>query len=96
MAVTMASLRANHPEFTDTPDAVVQDGIDKATAQLDSQTFGDLIDDATEWLACWLIVSSPYARDKKMSVMSSKATYLDHYQDIETAVTSFPGGEFIS
>lgn len=96
MAVTMVSLRAHHPEFVDSPDAVVQDSIDKATAQLDAAAFGDLLDCATEWLACWLIVTSPYSRDKKMSVIASKATYLNQYQDIEDVVTSLPGGEFIS
>lgn len=96
MAVTMASLRAAHPEFEDSPDAVVQDSIDKATNQLDSATFGDLLDDATEWLSCWLIVTSPYSRDKKMGLNSDQATYWARYIEIQEAVTSFPGGEFMT
>ena len=65
MAVTLVSLRTAHPEFTTVPDAVVQAAIDSATARLESTIYGTLHDDAITWLACYIAVTSPYARDKR-------------------------------
>jgi hypothetical protein len=81
MAVTLASLRAAHPEFTDTPDAVVQAGIDSAEARLSEDELEDLYDEAVTWLACDLIYTSPYSRDKRSSRTAAGLSY--YYQRFE-------------
>ena len=74
MAVTIASFRAHHPEFTTIPaDAVVQDAIDKAGRLLDSTVIGSTVyDDAVEWQVYVILGTSPYARDKRVPVVGDE------------------------
>ena len=79
MAVTLASLRAAHPEFVDSPDAVVQAAIDSSTLRTESTVFGDLHDEAITWLACYLVSTSPYSRDKRRTMADPSLGYLEEY-----------------
>jgi hypothetical protein len=68
--VTIASMRAHHPELaTAPPDAVVQDAIDKAGRMLDAAVIPTAqYDDAVEWQAYIIIGTSPYTRDKRVPI----------------------------
>ena len=74
MAVTVASFRTHHPEFTTIPaDAVVQDAIDKAGRLLDTTTIPTTVyDDAVEWQTYVILGTSPYARDKRMPIVGEE------------------------
>ena len=85
MAVTLASLRAAHPEFVDSPDLVVQAAIDSAVLRTESTIFGSqaLVDEAVTWLACYLVSTSPYSRDKRRTAtIDIAAGYLKEYEQI--------------
>jgi len=66
MAVTATTLRTAHPEFTDSPDAVVNAAITDAQATVNETVLGDNYDQAVTLLACHLISRSPYSRDLRL------------------------------
>ena len=68
MAVTLASLRAAHPEFVDLPDGVAQDAIDQATRRHDTEVWGDIVDDGILLLACHLIAISPFGAQAQLVI----------------------------
>lgn len=88
MAVTLATLRTAHPEFVDSPDAVVQAAIDDATLHTESTIFSAAAahDSAITWYACYLISTSPYNRDKRRRVdLGIPEGYLSEYERIARA-----------
>ena len=86
MSVTLASLRALHPEFTDTPDDVVQGCIDSAETQLHEGVFGTQYDVAVDLLACHLIATSPFGSSAKLINDSGVSIYKPAFDRIARAV----------
>ena len=83
MAGTLVSLRAAHPEFETAPDVVVQSAIDEATDRVECSIFGTRHDAAVTWLACYLVSTSPYSRDKRRNgTLDVPEGYLDQYERI--------------
>jgi hypothetical protein len=67
VAVTLASLRAAHPEFTTFDATALQASIDQATDLIEATIFEDVTqhDTAITWYACYLASTSPYGRDMR-------------------------------
>jgi hypothetical protein len=82
VAVTGATLVADHPEFSDVWAAqptMVTNMIAKAEDRCDSTVIGDdLIDQAVTWLACYFISTSPYARDKRVKAGVAEGYYAEY------------------
>lgn len=79
MAVTIASIRAAHREFSDTDhptDGEVQSAIDRAERALSEDSLGTVYDDAVDLMACQILARSPYARDLRLT-KDSMATIFD-------------------
>ena len=85
MAVTVASLRADHPEFADTDhpsNAEVQAAIDRADRLYSDAELGDLYDDAVDLKACQSLARSPFARDLRLQKNSRATVYDDDLRQI--------------
>ena len=70
MAVSLASLRAQRPEFVPTADGVVQAAIDDAVTEVDPRVFGEKADQAVSLLAAHKAAISPHG---KMARLDPKA-----------------------
>ena len=70
MAVSLASLRTQRPEFAPTADGVVQAAIDDAVTEVDPRVFGEKTDQAVSLLAAHKAAISPHG---KMARLDPKA-----------------------
>lgn len=61
MAVTVAQLKSEFPEFTNAPDPLVDRAIRTAKLRVSSSFFGARYDDAVLYLACHLVAINPLA-----------------------------------
>ena len=86
MAVTAASLRIAHPEFTSAPDAVVNAAIASAAACHDSEVWGTLLDSGVELKACDTLARSPYGRDMRLTKDVMSTVYLEEWKRLRTQV----------
>lgn len=66
MAVTIASLRAQRPEFVPTADAVVHAAIDDALSEVDPRVFGATTDQAVGLLAAHKLAASPFGAQARL------------------------------
>lgn len=67
MSVTLSSLRAAHPEFTDTPDAVLSAAIVSAENRCDAGVWGVLYDDGVTLFACHIAAATPYGAGGRLT-----------------------------
>ncbi len=67
MAVTVASLRADRPEFAPTDDAVVQAAITAAANEVDDAVFGVKTDEAVSLLAAHKLSISPFGQQARLA-----------------------------
>lgn len=91
MAVTPASLIANHPEFTGAPTAMVSGAISKATNSVEESMFKETYDEAVELLACHKLALSPYGQQARMvSADGATTTYSVQFDQLaRVASTGF-------
>jgi len=80
--VTLASLRAAHPEFDDTPDDVLSSAISQAENQIDEGIWGDTYDDGVMLLACHLAAATAYGGGGRLSEKSRRSIYYQDYLDL--------------
>lgn len=67
MAVTVASLRADRPEFDPTAEAVVQAAITAAEREVDPAVFGEKTDEAVSLLAAHKLSISPFGQQARLA-----------------------------
>ena len=76
MTVTPASLRQGFPEFTGTPDSLVQAKINDAGAFVDAGVWGDKYDTGIAYMAAHLLACSPAGQNARMiDPKTAKTTY---------------------
>jgi len=88
VAVTSATLKANHPEFDDLADALVTAQIANATTQISNAIFPTtaIYDEAITWYTCYLLSTSPYTRDKRRNgTLDVPEGYLNQFERIARA-----------
>lgn len=78
MSVTLSTLRAAHPEFTDTPDGILTAAIASAENRCDSGVWGDLYDEGVTLFACHIAAATPYGAGGRLGDTPSRTVY---YQD---------------
>jgi hypothetical protein len=91
MTVTVASFRAEFPEFGSadvTPTVLVQAKLDAALLRTPSDVWGDLQDDGVKYLAAHLLALSPQAREMKLSTPDAKSPYGFQRLEYESIVAS--------
>lgn len=66
MAVSLAQLRAQRPEFAPTDDAVLQAAIDDADTEVDARVFGEKADQAVSLLAAHKAAISPFGTQARL------------------------------
>lgn len=66
MTVSLASLRAQRPEFAPTADGVVQAAIDDAVTEVDPRVFGEKTDQAVSLLAAHKLAISPFGTQSRL------------------------------
>lgn len=82
MAWTPTTFRARWPEFTATPDALVQPALDEAARSVDPRLFAAQTDDAVGWLAADLIARSPGGENARLVAKDGTTTYGDRFRVI--------------
>jgi len=75
VAVTSTSLRTEHPEWEDAPDAVVDAAIARAQSLISATVLGDRFDDAVALKACQLLALHPQGRDMRLEKDESRTIY---------------------
>lgn len=91
MSVTVATFRAEFPEFGDydvTPDALIQAKLTAAFLRTPLDIWGDLQDDGVKYLAAHLLALSPQARELKMSTLDGNSVYKSTRLEYEGMVAS--------
>ena len=89
MAVTLASLRAAHPEFSNTPDGVLSNAITQAENRVDEASWGIRHDDGIMLLACHLAAATAYGSGGRLTSDSKNRTiYWHDYKDLAKTVGS--------
>ena len=89
MAVTVAQIKAEFPEFARTDPAILTAKINDAMALIQPSTFGDDYDQAIKYLACHLLTLSPsgeFARLKQRDPDGATSTYERTYKTIQRKV----------
>lgn len=86
MAVTSASLRANNPEFTNTPEAIVLKAIGRAERELDATAWGNLLDDGVELLACHYIANTPAGEAAQLINEDGNTSYLLDWKRLDAKI----------
>ena len=86
MAVTAASLKVAHPEFTSAPDVVVNAAIASAVGFHDSEVWGTLLDTGVELKTCDLLARSPYGRDMRLVKDGLTTVYSLEWERLRTQV----------
>ena len=84
MALSLSTFRARFPEFQSQPDATLQDAINRGAAQSDSTIFGDLVDEATGYLAAHFLALSPFGQQARLSGPTESTTYYLHWRRLAT------------
>jgi len=75
MAVTVADLRREFPEFTPAPDAVLEAAIAAGYVAHDAQVWGSHLDLGVMLYACDRLARSPYARDLRLQMQDGRSVY---------------------
>lgn len=94
MAVTATILKAEFPEFDDTPDAIVDARIADAVLRVSTSTWGTLTDVGVKYLACHLIAMGPLGEQAKLDLKSgpdagkSTTEYFLEYERMMRIVSS--------
>ena len=76
MSVTRITLIARFPEFTSTPEALVNASIADAILQVDSDYYGTKADMAITYLAAHLIALNPLGEMARLDKKGEKTIYL--------------------
>ncbi len=85
MAVTLTSLRARYPEFTDTPDALLTAAITAAGNEVNETVWGDLYDEGVLLLACEKAVISTHAHELQAEG-GGESSYMKEYKRLQRIV----------
>jgi hypothetical protein len=86
MSVTLSSLRAAHPEFTDTPDAVLSAAIVSAENRCDAEVWGVLYDDGVTLFACHIAAATPYGAGGRLTAPDFRSVYYRDWEQMARAV----------
>lgn len=87
MAVTLTSLRARYPEFTDAPDALLTACITQAGNELSETSWGDNYDEGVLLLACIKAESSNHAHEMQAEE-GGESSYMKEFKRLERRVGS--------
>ena len=85
MAVTAASLKADHEEFDSLADAVVTRYIAQAERRHDATVWGTLLDDGVMLYACDQMARSPYCSKLRL-VSDGRTLYQDTWESLRRQV----------
>lgn len=90
--ITLADFRTLFPEFTASPDALVQACLDQAETRTDADVFGDLTDEAHGWLAADILASRPFGRASRVGKDNTGETvYAIKRAELERLCCAFYG-----
>jgi hypothetical protein len=89
VAVTRATLIARYPEFTDTPETLVNSCIEEAQEMVSSTIFRGKTDMAVKALAAHYIAINPLGELARIKG-AKMTTYWTHYMSIQKAIPSSP------
>jgi hypothetical protein len=91
VAVTVAQIVAEFPEFANTDSGLIQAKIEDASELLDATAFDDDFDEAVKYMTCHLIAVSPsgeFARlDPSKETDGASSTYERHYRRIALKIS---------
>jgi len=89
VAVTVAQIRSEFPEFNSTNVALIEQKIRDAYNLLSESAFGDVYEQAIKYQACHLIALSPageFARLKKPDDQGAITTYERHLNLLKRSI----------
>lgn len=84
--MNLAAFRVRFPEFDAVADALVQARLDDALLELDSNDWGDLLDQGQSYLAAHKLALSPYGQQARLAV-NFETTYHKHFEKLKRQVT---------
>lgn len=86
--MTLADLRTAHPEFTYTPDYVVQTAIDDAVAHMDETAWGDEYNTGLMLLACHNLAMTSYGEASGLADENRSSIYFQDWARLARIVGS--------
>lgn len=86
MSVTRTTLIARFPEFTSTPEALVDACIVDAALMVDEDYYGTKADMAVTFLAAHYIAMNPLGEMARLDKKGEKTTYLVLYESVKRSL----------
>lgn len=88
--IDLDAFRLRFPEFSSTPDELIESYLAQAERRIDAETWGALEDDGHALLTAHLLVMSPYGQSARMTAKDQKtatSTYGLEYERLVEQVS---------